>query len=51
MDAAGIGVRIEDDVVVTDGDPEILSGDLPVDALSIERLVLADPTARDRSLA
>ena len=35
----GIGVRIEDDVVVTRGDPEILSGDVPRDPDEIEALM------------
>eukprot|EP00884_Botryococcus_braunii_P006302 jgi/Botrbrau1/15673/Bobra.4_1s0054.1 len=36
---AGIGIRIEDDIAVTQGDPEVLSGDLPVDAEGVERVV------------
>lgn len=42
---AGIGVRIEDDVAVTAGAPEVLSGDVPVAAAEIERLVGAGPGA------
>jgi Xaa-Pro aminopeptidase len=40
---AGIGVRIEDDVAVTRGAPEVLSGGVPVAAAEIERLVGAAP--------
>ena len=36
---AGIGVRIEDDVLITDSGHEILSGDLPKDAAHIERTI------------
>ena len=36
---AGIGVRIEDDVAVTGGDPEVLSAAAPIDAREVERLV------------
>ena len=36
---AGIGIRIEDDVVVGEAGPEILTADVPVDACEIERLV------------
>jgi len=36
---AGIGVRIEDDVTVTLGQPEVLSAGVPVDACEIERIV------------
>ncbi|MCU0256892.1 MAG: aminopeptidase P N-terminal domain-containing protein [Vicinamibacterales bacterium] len=35
----GIGVRIEDDVAVTDGDPEVLSAGLPTEPAAMERLV------------
>lgn len=35
----GIGIRIEDDVVVTAGKPEILSRDVPVDPDAIEALM------------
>ena len=35
----GLGIRIEDDVVVTKGDPEILSSDLPKDPDEIEALM------------
>ncbi|MBN8481323.1 MAG: Xaa-Pro aminopeptidase [Xanthomonadales bacterium] len=35
----GIGIRIEDDVVVTDGDPDVLTGDVPSDPDAIERLM------------
>ena len=36
---AGIGIRIEDDVVVGEAGPEVLTADVPVDACDIERLV------------
>ncbi len=35
----GIGIRIEDDVVVTDGDPEVLTADVPSDPDAIEALM------------
>ena len=35
----GIGIRIEDDVVVTRGEPEILTGDVPRDPDAIESLM------------
>ncbi|MEO7325110.1 MAG: Xaa-Pro aminopeptidase [Dokdonella sp.] len=37
----GIGIRIEDDVVVTDGDPEVISAGVPKDADEIETLMAA----------
>jgi Xaa-Pro aminopeptidase len=37
----GIGVRIEDDVVVTRGDPEVLTAAMPTDPDEIERLMAA----------
>jgi len=37
----GIGVRIEDDVAVTKGDPEVLTDGVPTDPDEIERLVQA----------
>jgi Xaa-Pro aminopeptidase len=37
----GIGVRIEDDVVVTDGEPEVLTAAMPSDPDEIERLMAA----------
>ncbi len=37
----GIGVRIEDDVVVTDGEPEVLTAAMPTDPDAIERLMAA----------
>ena len=37
----GIGIRIEDDVVVTRGDPVILTDDVPRDADAIEALMAA----------
>ena len=36
---AGIGVRIEDDVAITEGDPHVMSACLPVQAEEIERMV------------
>lgn len=36
---AGIGVRIEDDVLVTSDGFEVLSGDLPIEAEEVEALV------------
>jgi Xaa-Pro aminopeptidase len=35
----GIGIRIEDDVVVTDGDPEVMSAGVPKQADEIEALM------------
>lgn len=35
----GIGIRIEDDVVVTEGDPEILTADVPKTIADIEALM------------
>lgn len=37
----GIGIRIEDDVVVTRGAPEVLTGDVPSAAADIEALMAA----------
>jgi len=37
----GIGVRIEDDVVVTEGEPEVLTAGMPTDPDEIERLMAA----------
>jgi Xaa-Pro aminopeptidase len=37
----GIGVRIEDDVAVTAGDPEVLTDGMPTDPEEIERLMAA----------
>jgi len=36
---AGIGVRIEDDILVTNGDPKVLSADLPRSVAAIEALL------------
>jgi Xaa-Pro aminopeptidase len=33
----GIGVRIEDDILVTDGDPINLTGDIPKTVAEVER--------------
>lgn len=38
----GIGIRIEDDVVVTQGDPEILTRDVPKSIADIEALMAGD---------
>jgi hypothetical protein len=35
----GIGIRIEDDVIVTSGDPEVISAGVPKDADEIEALM------------
>jgi len=37
----GIGIRIEDDVAVTDGDPEVLTSGAPTDPDQIEQLMQA----------
>ena len=37
----GIGIRIEDDVVVTRGDPLVLTDSVPRDADEIEELMAA----------
>ena len=37
-----IGVRIEDDVLITDDGYEILSSEVPVDVESIEKLASSD---------
>jgi Xaa-Pro aminopeptidase len=37
----GIGIRIEDDVAATKGDPEVLSDGVPTDPDEIERLMQA----------
>jgi Xaa-Pro aminopeptidase len=37
----GIGIRIEDDIVVTRGDPEILTDSVPRDPDAIEALMAA----------
>jgi Xaa-Pro aminopeptidase len=37
----GIGIRIEDDVVVTAGDPEVISASVPKDPDEIEALMAA----------
>lgn len=39
----GIGIRIEDDVVVTHGDPEVLTGAVPRDPDEIEALMAGRP--------
>jgi len=35
----GIGIRLEDDVAVRDGDPWVLSGDVPLRPEEVEALV------------
>lgn len=35
----GIGIRIEDDVLITEGDPEILTDDVPKTIEKIEQLM------------
>ena len=41
----GIGIRIEDDVLVTGGAPEVLSSGVPKAVAEIEALVGTDPVA------
>ena len=36
---AGIGVRIEDNVLITDGAPEVLSAAVPIQMQEIEQLI------------
>ena len=36
---AGIGIRLEDDVVLTTGKPEVLSRHAPLEAVDVEHLV------------
>ena len=36
---AGVGVRIEDDVAVTDAEPRVLSGCVPIEREEVESLV------------
>ena len=38
----GIGIRIEDDVVITDGEPLVLTGDVPKTVEEIEALMKID---------
>ncbi len=40
----GIGVRIEDDVLVTDGDPEVLTAAAPKTVAEVERTMTESPT-------
>jgi Xaa-Pro aminopeptidase len=42
----GIGIRIEDDVVVTADVPEVISAAVPKDAAEIEALMARDPPSR-----
>ena len=39
---AGIGIRIEDDVLITDGDPEVLTASCPKTVVDIENTVGKD---------
>ncbi len=41
----GMGIRIEDDVLVTDGEPEVLSAGVPKDPEAIEALMASAQTA------
>ena len=41
----GIGIRIEDDVLVTEGEPEVLSAGVPKDPEAIEALMASAQTA------
>ena len=47
----GIGIRIEDDVIVTRGEPEILTSLVPNDADEIEALMQRAPAAKDAKSA
>jgi len=42
------GIRIEDDVLVTDGAPDVLSGSIPKTAEAVEALVGSGPSAAER---
>ena len=42
------GIRIEDDVLVTAGDPDVLTGDIPKAVEEVEALVGTGPTPRER---
>jgi len=46
----GIGIRIEDDVVVTDGEPRVLTADVPKEIDAIER-VMADQSSLTEAFA
>ena len=37
-DFVDLGMRIEDDVLITSGDPEVLTAACPVDPLEMEKL-------------
>lgn len=39
----GIGIRIEDDIIITDGDPEITTADIPKTVSEIEKLLSERP--------
>jgi len=39
---SGIGIRIEDDVLITDGDPEVLTASCPKTVVDIENTVGKD---------
>ncbi len=42
------GIRLEDDVVVTDDSPEVLTSAIPKDPAAVEALVGSGPTAEER---
>jgi Xaa-Pro aminopeptidase len=42
----GIGIRIEDDVLCTDGDPDVITAAIPKEAAEIEALVGSEALAR-----
>jgi Xaa-Pro aminopeptidase len=39
----GVGIRLEEDVLVTDGDPEVLSAAIPIEPRDVERAMSARP--------
>ena len=42
----GIGIRIEDDVLVTENGPDVLTAECPKEVEDIERLMNSTETAR-----
>lgn len=44
------GIRIEDDVLVTEGEPDVLTHDIPKTVVAVEALVGRGPTPRERLL-
>jgi Xaa-Pro aminopeptidase len=42
----GIGVRIEDDILITEGDPEVLTEGVPKEIDEVEALVGSGPATR-----